>query len=401
DPLPAPSLSLDRSSQIYLPGEQVTLTCSAPANQWVTGYRFFLLNELQEPSTVPHPNGGAQLALIAQKGRAGSYTCAYWRQESSGEISSGNSNSISITVRDPPAAPTLTLSPPHQLYLSGESVQLTCSPPTGNEAVTRFQFSKEGKRIFPPVVPPSSSYSDVRNLKLKPGDSGSYTCRYWIHPPGREIQSLESPPVTITVTRPPAAPTLSQSPLHQLYLSEESVQLTCSLPSGDVAITKFQFSKNGERIFPPGSSYSDVMNLTLWSWDSGSYTCQYWIHLSGREIQSVESPPVSISVRARRLPPKLTVIPPHRILLRGESVNLTCSASSFSTQSGIRFFRDGQRIDSGELLKSWFHVSTSLLLSNVSESQAGAYSCDYWKIESGREIPSERTQPIFITVIGK
>ncbi|XP_075768316.1 Fc receptor-like protein 5 [Pelodiscus sinensis] len=297
DPLPAPSLSLDRSYQVYLPGEQVTLTCSAPSNGLVSGYRFFLQNELQEPSTVPHPNAGARLELIAEKGRAGSYTCAYWRRESNGEISSGNSSSVSITVRDPPAAPTFALSPPHQLYLSGESVQLTCSPPTGNEAVTRFQFSKEGKRIFLPVVPPSSSYSDVTNLKLKPGDSGSYSCRYWIHPPGREIQSLESPPVTITVTRPPAAPTLSQSPLHQLYLSEESVQLTCSLPSGDVAITKFQFSKNGERIFPSGSSYSDVMNLTLWSWDSGSYTCQYWIHLSGREIQSVESPPVSISVR--------------------------------------------------------------------------------------------------------
>ncbi|XP_075768211.1 alpha-1B-glycoprotein-like [Pelodiscus sinensis] len=302
DPLPAPSLSLDRSSQIYLPGEQVTLTCSAPANQWVTGYRFFLLNELQEPSTIPHPNGGAQLALIAQKGRAGAYTCAYWRQESSGEISSGNSNSISITVRDPPAAPTFALSPPHQLYLSGESVQLTCSPPSGNEAVTRFQFSKEEKRIFLPFVPPGNSYSGVRNLKLKPGDSGSYTCRYWIHPPGREIQSLESPPVLITLT-------------------------------------------------------------------------------------------------ARPLVPKLTVSPPHGSLLHGESVNLTCSVLRASTQSGIRFFKGGQIIDSRKLHESWSHVSTFLLLLNVSESEAGAYSCDYWKIESGREIPSKRTQPISITVI--
>ncbi|XP_075768369.1 Fc receptor-like protein 5 isoform X2 [Pelodiscus sinensis] len=399
DPLPAPSLSLDRSYRVYLPGDQVNLTCSAPSNGLVSGYRFFLQNELQEPSIVPHPNAGARLELIAEKGRAGSYTCAYWRWESNGEISSGNSSSVSITVRDPPAAPTFALSPPHQLYLSGEFVQLACSPPTGNEAVTRFQFSKGGKRIFLPVVPLGSSYSDVRNLKLKPGDSGSYSCRYWIHPLGREIQSLESPPVTITVTRPPAAPTLSQSPLHQLYLSEESVQLTCSLPSGDVAITKFQFSKNGERIFPSGSSYSDVMNLTLWSWDSGSYTCQYWIHLSGREIQSVESPPVSISVRARPLVPKLTVSPPHGILLPGESVNLTCSVLSASTQSGIRFFRDGQIIDSRKLLEYWFHVSTSLLLSNVSKSEAGVYSCDYWKTESGREIPSKRSQPISIRVI--
>nr|XP_042702700.1 alpha-1B-glycoprotein-like [Chrysemys picta bellii] len=196
DHLSAPTLSLDTRYTVYLPGERVTLTCSAPRGELVSGYRFSYQKGQQDPSAVQHPNEGTRLELTAEKGNAGTYTCAYWRWESNQEISSGNSNSVSITVTDTPEAPTLSLSPPHQLYLTGESVRLTCSPPRGDEAVTRFQVYKyRGKNISPDVL----SNSRATNFKLKPGDSGSYTCLYWIRVSGREIPSVQSAPVSISV----------------------------------------------------------------------------------------------------------------------------------------------------------------------------------------------------------
>ncbi|XP_065422600.1 uncharacterized protein LOC135975479 [Chrysemys picta bellii] len=193
---PAPKLSWDPEYTVYLPGERVTLTCSAPGDELASGYRFFSQEGQQEPSAVQPPNEGARLELTAAKGNVGTYTCAYWRWESNREISSRNSSSVSIPVTDIPAAPTLSLSPPHQLYLTGESVRLTCSPPRGDEAVTRFQFYKyRGNNISPDVLPNSWA----TNFKLKPEHSGWYTCLYWIRPSGREIPSVQSASVSISV----------------------------------------------------------------------------------------------------------------------------------------------------------------------------------------------------------
>ncbi|TFJ96510.1 MICAL-like protein 1 [Platysternon megacephalum] len=72
--------------------------CSAPEGEPASRYRFFYREGQQDPSVVQHPNAGARLELTADKGNAGTYTCAYWRWESNGEISSTNSNSVSITV---------------------------------------------------------------------------------------------------------------------------------------------------------------------------------------------------------------------------------------------------------------------------------------------------------------
>ncbi|XP_075768409.1 junctional adhesion molecule B-like [Pelodiscus sinensis] len=227
--------------------------------------------------------------------------------------------------------------------------------------------------------------------------AGTYTCAYWRQGSNGEV-SENSSSVSITVTDTPV-PTLSLSPSNQLYLSGESVQLTCSAPSDNGAVTSFQFYKDRESIFLPSSSYSNVKNLELRPGHSGSYTCQYWTDVSGRKIQTEESPSVPITVTDHQSAPKLTLSPQHRILLRGESVTLMCSAPRNATVSGIRFFRDGQGISSGELQRAQNSVNASIQLSSVSESHAGEYRCDYWEMELEREIPSERSKNITIKVI--
>ncbi|XP_075768406.1 low affinity immunoglobulin gamma Fc region receptor II-b-like isoform X2 [Pelodiscus sinensis] len=210
------------------------------------------------------------------------------------------------------------------------------------------------------------------------------------------LASLQSLPRPVSAADPRAAPAFSLSPSHQRYVSQESGKLTCSAASEEDEITKYQFSKDEGSIVPPGSSYADVRNLEQQPACSGSYTCWYWTGLSGQEIQSAESPPVSITVIAWPPAPQLDVTPRQDIFLHDDSVTLTCSAPRTANLSKIQFFRDDQRIDSGESHQPQY--DTRSLLLSVSESHASVYSCEYWQTESGREIPSERSQNITIKV---
>ncbi|XP_065422555.1 Fc receptor-like protein 5 [Chrysemys picta bellii] len=295
----APTLSQNPGYTVYFPGERVTLRCSAPRRELALGYRFFYQKGKQEPSVVQHPNEDAWLELTAEKGNAGNYTCVYWRRESNREISSGNSSSVSITVTDIPAAPTLSLSPPHQLYLTGESVRLTCSPPRGEEAVTGFQFYKYmGSNISPDVL----SNSGATNFKLKPEDSGSYTCLYWIRVSGREIPSVQSAPVSISVTDPPPAPTLSLDTRYTVYVPGERVTLTCSAPGREL-VSGYRFFYQGQQdpstVQHPNEGAR--LELTAAKGNAGTYTCAYWRWESNREISSRNSSSVSIRVTGEPL----------------------------------------------------------------------------------------------------
>ncbi|XP_065421432.1 Fc receptor-like protein 5 isoform X2 [Chrysemys picta bellii] len=388
----APTLSQDPGYAVYLPGERVTLTCSAPGSEQVSGYRFFYQGQ-QDPSAVLHPNNSARLELAAEKGNAGNYTCAYWRQESNREISSRNSSSVSIPVTDPPPAPTLSRDPWYTVYLPGERVTLTCSAP-GSELDWRYRFFYQGQQD-PSTV---QHRNEVARLELtaEKGNAGTYTCAYWRWESNREISSGNSNSVSIPVTDTPAAPTFSLSPPHQLYLTGESVRLTCSPPRGDEAVTRFQFYKyRGSNISPDVLSNSWAPNFKLKPEDSGSYTCLYWIHPSGREIPSVNSAPVSISVRDPPPAPTLSLDTRYTVYLPGERVTLTCSAPGHELASGYRFFYQKRQWGSDIVQQSntrhWLELTAE-------KGNAGTYTCAYWRLESNREISSKNSNSVSIPV---
>ncbi|TFJ96509.1 carboxypeptidase [Platysternon megacephalum] len=152
-------------------------------------------------------------------------------------------NAVLGAVWRHPSNPSLSLSPPRQLYLSGESFQLTCSAPRGDEAVTRFQFYKYGGSNISPDVLSRSRNSRAKDLKLEPEHSGSYTCLYWIRPSGREIQSVESAPVSINVTDPPPQPALSVDPPSGAVSEGLHLLMTCTAPR-DAGQRRFHFYKD-------------------------------------------------------------------------------------------------------------------------------------------------------------
>nr|XP_042703046.1 Fc receptor-like protein 5 [Chrysemys picta bellii] len=207
DPPPAPTLSQDPGYAVYLPGERVTLTCSAPGSEQVSGYRFFYQGQ-QDPSAVLHPNNSARLELAAEKGNAGNYTCAYWRQESNREISSRNSSSVSIPVTDPPPQPVLRLDPPSGAVSEGLPLLITCAV-SRDAREWRFHFYKDGVEIVPrdmgseiSTMEPGTGSVNVSVLSILqagPNKAGKFTCGYEENVSGRWIPSPRSRAVNVTV----------------------------------------------------------------------------------------------------------------------------------------------------------------------------------------------------------
>uniref|UniRef100_K7G4W4 Alpha-1B-glycoprotein-like n=1 Tax=Pelodiscus sinensis TaxID=13735 RepID=K7G4W4_PELSI len=265
---------------------------------------------------------------------------------------------------------------------------LTCSA-TSTDTVSGIRFFRDGKSIDYGELQQSQSNAKLLELsRVSESDTGLYSCESWKTESEREIPSERSQTISITVTARPPAPTLSVSPQHRVFLRGESVTLTCSAPSTDT-VSRIRFFRDGKEIssadIKPNAKFLQLSSVS--ETDAGEYSCEYWKKESEREIPSERSRTISINVTARMPAPTLTVSPSYRVFLPRESVTLTCSAPSTDTVTLIQFFRDGQKINSNV---------KSHQLSSVSERDAGAYSCEYWKKESEREIPSERSRPISI-----
>lgn len=83
---------------MYLPGERVNLSCSAPGAQEVTGYRFYKRQPEQGSEELPASRGGPRWEILAAVGDEGPYTCRYWSRGPGRELPSGLSQPIAIRV---------------------------------------------------------------------------------------------------------------------------------------------------------------------------------------------------------------------------------------------------------------------------------------------------------------
>ncbi|XP_065422549.1 uncharacterized protein LOC122172712 [Chrysemys picta bellii] len=77
-----------------------------------------------------------------------------------------------------------------------------------------------------------------------------------------------------------------------------------------------------------------------------------------------------------------------------------CSAPGGHTLSRIQFLKDGQNLDSQMPGPDPLNLSRALRLPPLAPSHSGVYSCGYWFLESGREIPSGLSHPVHILVLG-
>ncbi|CAM4551538.1 unnamed protein product [Lepidochelys kempii] len=312
---PAPKLLQESWYTEYLPRERVNLTCSAPGHEEVSEYRFFCHKGQQDSSVVLNPNAGARLEFTAEKGNAGSYSCAYWRLESNQEISSRNSSSVRSSITRVPAplpAPQLTVSPKQPVYVTGETVTLTCSA-DGASTVSRIWFFRDGQKVHSKELPtPWYSYTEsIRLLVVSRSQAGTYTCESWKTVSRREIPSERSRPIFIAVTDRPPQPSLSMDPPSGVVSEGFPLLIICMAPR-DADQRRFHFYKDSVKLVPgdAGSEISTTepstssMNISVLSIlqagpsNTGEFTCGYEENMSGRWIQSPRSHALNVTVTA-------------------------------------------------------------------------------------------------------
>ncbi|XP_075768125.1 Fc receptor-like protein 5 [Pelodiscus sinensis] len=354
DPLPAPTLALEHELTMLLPGQTAELTCQPPGSVHVSEYKFFYQKGQQGPSTVPHPHAGHVLDLTAEKERAGTYTCAYWAQQSS-----ETSNSVSISI----AAPQLTVSPPRPVYVAGEAVTLTCSA-AGVDSLTRFQFYRDGEKIQSrkPTLIPYRHEASIKLLSVAVSHAGVYSCEYWRGKNGKEkpeFVSERSQNIRIAVTAPLPTPQLSVSPQQPVYVTGETVTLTCSA-AGAPNDSMIWFYKDGQKMLSaelclrPSNATASLQLSAQPGLQNSTFTCGCWRAESGREIESKKSRPVSITVTDHPPPPTLSVGSPSGDLKEGVPVFLTCTAPEDASERRLPSNKDGAEIvpkDTGSEIK--------------------------------------------------
>ncbi|XP_053901187.1 basement membrane-specific heparan sulfate proteoglycan core protein-like [Malaclemys terrapin pileata] len=487
-PFQAPTVIMDPQQPVYVPGERLTLKCSAPGGEAVTSYQFYNPRGervFTETTSLP---GGPWLVLTAETGKTGAYSCEYWAVRDGQTIYSARSQPVQVSVLDfpvapsisvvsdppgkspvtiecsappghmakryqflrqgnvitsqpgtrlqlrqsdldatgpytcsyeinvsgrmiqslpsaplsihltgvplPPLAPQIILDPPKRIYFQGEHVKLTCSVP-GSEQVRGYRFyHQRGEQI--------SELDEGAWLErtAMTGNTGAYSCAYWIIRSGQVILSGKSESVSITVTAPPLAPKLSLHPKLPVYLPGEKVTLNCSVPRGE-EVAGFRFHQHRGDQTPeelPAASGGAQMELTTQRGNDGTYTCQYWRWEARQEIASENSNRITVSVSVPPAAPQLSVSPSHPSYIPGNSVTLTCSAPGGHTLSRIQFL-EGQNLDSQASGPDPLNLSRALQLPPLTPSHSGAYSCGYWFLESGQEIPSRPSHPVRILVL--
>ncbi|XP_075768411.1 Fc receptor-like protein 5 [Pelodiscus sinensis] len=404
--LPAPSLSPDRPYTVYLPGERVKLQCADPKGGKAPECRFFYGKGQQSPSTVLQSGPYPMLEFTAEKGRAGTYTCAHWTQGSNQRISE-NSSSVPISI----AAPQLTVSPLRPVYLVGEAVTLTCSA-AGVSNLSGIQFYRGGEKNQPQEIPSirNGSTASIQLLSVAMSDVGVYSCEYWRwkdEKKGRDFVSERSQNIPIAVTAPLPTPQLSVSPQQRVYITGESITLTCSA-AGAPNNSMIRFYKDGQTLIPEELCLRPHQaTASVWLSappQTSTYTCGCWRVESGREIESERSRPISIAVTGSSSKLAPSGDPPSGPVSKGPPLLLTCTAPGDTGERRFHFYKDGleivprgagSEIDAGEPSSGSVNVPVTRVL-KAGPSNMGDFTCGYEKNVSGRWVPSPRSQSVNI-----
>ncbi|XP_038644284.1 uncharacterized protein LOC119960746 isoform X2 [Scyliorhinus canicula] len=292
DPPATPEVSLDQRTGVYVPGEQVTITCTATVDHQST--KFFIHKETRQiyyQNVVTVGNSGT--FRVTGKEQGGRYKCKYRTAVKQREIWSKFSKAVSVTITDKLTPPRILFSQSSGVYMEGETVTMTCS--VGVENPRLIYFYKDGLKLPSEVVTKNNSRTFIMSSK---DQEGRYQCSYKTNVNGRSFQSQSSLSLTVII-----------SDLHKPHLTVNfdgvaeggDITFNCTSPleRPGIAFYLYRHEKPTLVSVKPPDEDRHAVTFPIKNIDHskiGNYTCQYIANISGRNLSSPHSDPVSITV---------------------------------------------------------------------------------------------------------
>ncbi|KAM3936748.1 Fc receptor-like protein 5 [Leptodactylus fuscus] len=369
----SPSIVLNPLFPVYTTGESISIKCLPPDGSEVIHIQYFKNDKLFY-TTLEKLYVISSLSLEKE----GRYSCGYMSNLHGRQIFSKPSQSLSIRVVVIPQVPSIILNPMRSVYIKGETVSITCSLPE-EPTVISIQYFKDDQEIHKSETPKAVSSYLVSNLSKE--NTGQYKCQYWVNTSERNISSHASLPTSIIVEDPPETPVLKLAPNLQIYVSGETLVLTCS----GFVNARHHIYKDGKLLQNDFSHLFPSLQLQ----DNGDYTCTYDFNNRGRQIESSRSQTVKIHVIDPWPAPTLTLGGPIVKLEDGFKLTLNCSAPDDDLLRTFYYFNAIEENPVTNLTA--FSASFEFDLGPISHI---SYVCEYEQEVGGRKIRSRRSQTL-------
>ncbi|MGH0133851.1 UNVERIFIED_CONTAM: hypothetical protein FKN15_020066 [Acipenser sinensis] len=200
-------------------------------------------------------------------------------------------------------------------------------------------------------------------------------------------------------------PSVSLVSSYPSFLPGEEANITCTGTSRLHTSTDFYLYRSGsgnyittQRAAPSQTSVTFILS-DLSESKQGSYSCVYKVQGRSETFSSPHSDPVHIAV-ASMTKPSVSLLSSYPSFLPGEEASITCTGPSrLHTSTDFYLYRSG----SGNYITTQraapSQTSVTFILSDLSESKQGSYSCVY-KVQGRNEtFSSPHSDPVHITVV--
>ncbi|PVD27478.1 hypothetical protein C0Q70_12639 [Pomacea canaliculata] len=334
-------------------GGNVTFECQSPNNStnivWTQGPKVVFNNGYRTVVTPLHFSLTTPFTLSitgVQDQDAGQYGC---------NVLDYGSVSAQLTVAVLPGLPSLTLSHLGDIFREGESISMTCQS-VGGKPLPTITWMKNGVQLVMPSMDVTGNVSrSTLNVTLSHSDHGAnYTC--FVYNLLNEYQPL----IVSRIFSVQYSPIISFDPFgpYTVRLGQPA-QVTC-LVDANPSVNTVTWQKD-EHILPnvqPVLSFKAVSRQ-----DSGNYTCY-----AANSLNSATPTRLSIYISVV-YPPNVTV-PSSLTVQEGTPLSVNCTVDANPDPWEVKWEKingDGSRVQVSR--------SQSLVMTNVSRSDQGSYSC--------------------------
>uniref|UniRef100_UPI0023EB94D8 proline-rich protein 36-like n=1 Tax=Agelaius phoeniceus TaxID=39638 RepID=UPI0023EB94D8 len=307
---PAPNISLTPPRPLFLPGDAVSILCSAPPPppaDRIQGFRFTGTSGWSSDVRTPRRDS-ALTVVLAGPGDAGFHSCSYTVLRRGGRVlHSPPSRAVLIDVRDRPTQPNLTVTPSGRT-VQGQPLLFLCAAPPGPAPRRRFRFLREELEVSGGVAEGSGS-ARLRVERSGRNQTGNFSCSYKEMAEGRWVASYPSEAVPVVVEEPCPPPVLWAEPASGVVAAGQRLRLTCSAPRRRFR-RRFRFFRDGAELTPDDVTDDVIDEVTddviedgsrlvfpeIPAGFSGNFSCRLEEEVGGAWVEAPPSEGVAVVV---------------------------------------------------------------------------------------------------------